>query len=380
MRDIFVKKEEKDEAGFNIGVALSRKSTKGEIGIEIEVEGNKFPKPPGYEGTHHAVSLPDTKYWSYVHDGSLRGQDNAEYVLTKPVMFSEMEGAIGELFGRLQKFGSVIEDSNRTSVHVHLNCQSFHFNRLTSLMALYFTFEEVLTEWCGEHRVGNLFCLRAKDAPAIVTQIKRFIRSDGRSDLRDHLHYAGLNANALFKFGSLEFRSLRGVSDPSIILDWVGILERLYHLSAEFQDPRDICAMFSGEGPLAFFDSILGDKSSVIRKGISFNDDQIRESMYDGIRLAQDLCYCRDWDRFKAIEVKPDPFDRDIKKVMKKLAGNTLGQAGSALELLAAGGNPMAFATASPTAAPQWVHAAPPEPEPDIDVFDVEQFWGETNI
>jgi hypothetical protein len=132
-------------------------------------------------------------------------------------------------------------------------------------MALWYTFEEVLTEWCGEHRVGNLFCLRAMDAPAIIAQLRKFIKNDGQSQLSEHLHYAGLNAHALAKFGSLEVRTLRGCSDPQTIIDWVGILERLYNLSAEYEDPRDICGAFSSEGPLAFFEKILGDKVPVVR-------------------------------------------------------------------------------------------------------------------
>lgn len=335
MNEVFIKKSDAQEPGFNVGVLLRRKETLGEVGVEIEVEGNKFPKPEGYEGTHTAVQLQGTNYWSYVHDGSLRGQDNAEYILRKPVAFSVFPDTVAELFGKLASYGSVIEESNRTSVHVHLNCQRFHLNRLTSLMALYFTFEEVLTAWCGEHRVGNLFCLRAKDAPAIISQIRRFIKTDGTTELRDHLHYAGLNANALHKFGSLEFRSLRGCTNPQVILDWVSILQRLYELSAEFEDPRDICGMFSQSGPLAFFDTILGDRAGIVRQGITMDNDEIAESMYTGIRLAQDLCYCRDWTLFKAMDIKADPFGRDMRKVMKKITGLAQGlDVGAALASL----------------------------------------------
>lgn len=319
MTDVFVKRERKHQPGFNMCVVMNRKATKGAVGLEIEVEGNKFPKVPGYELTHTPVRMAGLPFWSYVHDGSLRGHDNAEYVLTKPIEFNETQVALTQLFDALKEYGSVLDDSNRTSIHVHLNCQEFHLNRLTSFMALWYTFEEVLTAWCGEHRVGNLFCLRAMDAPAIIAQLRRFIKSDGQVQLSEHLHYAGLNAHALAKFGSLEVRTLRGCSEPQTILDWVGILERLYTLSADFVDPRDICGAFSAEGPLAFFDTILGDKVPVVRGAINYTDDQVRDAMYTGIRLAQDLCYCRDWGAYKAVDLKPDPWGRDMKKVAKKL-------------------------------------------------------------
>jgi hypothetical protein len=319
MTDVFVKRERKAKPGFNMGVVLNRKPTKGEVGIEIEVEGNKFPYPPGMQGSHAPVKMPGWNFWSYVHDGSLRGADNAEYVLNKPIMFKEVPAAIGEIFGALATYGSVIDDSHRTSVHVHLNCQEFHLNRLCSFMALWYCLEEVLTQWCGEHRVGNLFCLRAKDAPAIIAQLRHFLKKDGAVQLSEHLHYSGLNAHALAKYGSLEVRTLRGCTDPQTILDWVGILERLYVLSGEFTDPRDICSLFSSEGPLAFFDNVLRERASVVRSVVGWSDEQIRDAMYDGIRLAQDLCFCRDWSEYNPIKLRPDPWGRSLKSVAKKL-------------------------------------------------------------
>lgn len=320
---VFEKRKRDAKPGFNMQVVLNRKETKGDIGIEIEVEGNKFPKPDGMAGSYAPVKMPSSKFWSYVHDGSLRGNDNAEYVLTKPIEFGKVSEAISEIYGTLASYGSVIDDSHRTSVHVHLNCQSFHLNRLTSFCALWFTFEEILTAWCGEHRVGNLFCLRAKDAPAILNQLRQFIRRDGQMQLSEHLHYAGLNAHALMKYGSLEIRTLRGCTEPQVVLDWVSILQRLYELSGEYEDPRDICGTFSAEGPIAFFDRLLGPTASIVRSGISLSDEQLRDALYDGIRMAQDLCYCRDWAEYKKLELKPDPFSRSLKSVAKKLQTET---------------------------------------------------------
>src|SRR3546814_8609236 len=89
-----------------------------------------------------------------------------------------------------------------------LNVQRFHLNRLCSFFSLYFLVEELLTAWCGEHRVGNLFCLRAKDAPAIVSEIKKTLQNE-KIYFHAGMHYAGLNAGAITKFGSVEIQSLR---------------------------------------------------------------------------------------------------------------------------------------------------------------------------
>lgn len=308
MQTPFITKKSRRTDGFPMGQLLGTREVDGEIGIEIEVEGNKFPKPD----TETNGYVP--KEWKYHHDGSLRGEDNAEYVLKKPLMFSEVPRAISNLWSMFNEFGSVLDDSNRTSVHVHLNAQKWYLNRVCSFVALYFAVEEILTAWCGEHRVGNLFCLRAKDAPAIVSKLKRFFQEDGKTGLSDGLHYAGLNAQALMKFGSLEIRSLRGVTDPQTILDWVAILERIYKMSADFEDPRKVCENFSGGGPLAFYESILGDKASRVREGAGFDNQQLMASLYEGIRLAQDLCYCRDWSLYKPADITKDPFGRNEKE------------------------------------------------------------------
>lgn len=351
-----------------IGMLLKRTATKGLIGLEVECEGNKFKK----EGV-----VPP---WLYHQDNSLRGQDNAEYVLNKPVEFDKVPAALDKLWDMFAQYGTILSDSNRTSVHVHLNVQDWYLNRLTSFFAMYFCVEELLTAWCGEHRIGNLFCLRAKDAPAILTQLRKFVVNDGYYQIHDGFHYAGLNAQALFKFGSIEIRTLRGPTDKQVILDWVAMLERIYKLSAEYDDPRDICGLFSSGGPLNFLSSIFGPTESILRNGISYTDDMIRDAMYYGIRLVQDLVYCRDWTAYKPTKIKPDPFDRNPIQVMEQIAVAAtqmpnLGQTYVVANMItqeqfaAEGGN---SATLTPPSAPPPLEDPDWPPMPDFDDDDEE--------
>lgn len=357
---------------FNLATVVglpARARTNGEIGLEIEVEGNKFPKPPDAAGTHTPVKMPGLKGWRYVHDGSLRGEDNAEYLFDGPCLFSEVEGRVTALFAALDKFGSVMTDSNRTSVHVHLNVQSFHFNRLASFLGLYFCFEEILTEWCGEHRVGNLFCLRAKDAPAIVSQIRRYIASDGGIRLNDNLHYSAANVHALVKHGSIEFRTLRGVSDPTTILEWVSFLQRLYEISADYVDPRQVTDGFSGAGPVAFFESIFGSLAETIRRDVPWDDERLSDSLYEGIRLAQDICYCRDWPAYNAMVLKDDPFGRDSAKVAKSIKKAAMSTTDIFEQAFAPAPQPMP-SPISQSLQTFVVQAAEPEDMPDFEEWE----------
>lgn len=310
--DFFKINPAKDEPSYNIGAVLGHPPVKGDVGIEVEVEGNKFPKSGGYQ-----INQGDSKFipseWKFVHDGSLRGEDNAEYILKRPIKFSQVPSAVDKLWAMFESYGSKLDDSNRTSVHVHLNAQGWHLNRMTSFLAMYFSLEDMLTHWCGDHRVGNLFCLRSKDATSIVSQIKDFIASDGQVRPTQGMHYAGLNCHSLLKHGSIEIRTLRGVTEAETIKTWVEILQRIYELSADYKDPRYVVEGFSGNGPLDYINTILGPYTNTVISGSGFSHDQVMSSLYEGIRLAQDLCYCRDWSKFREGEVKVDPFGRSKK-------------------------------------------------------------------
>lgn len=318
---VFLRRETRPKVGFNVLTLMNHETTEGQVGIEVEVEGNKFPKHI-YPGQNPVNPEKIPAVWRSVKDGSLRGVDNQEYVLKQPLPFDDIPKAVADLWKMFDDFGTVLTDSNRTSVHVHVNVQSWHLNRLTTFMGMYYILEEILTEWCGDNRVGNLFCLRAKDAPALIQHTRKFLQSDGKGyGFSGNIHhYAGLNTHALNKYGSLEFRTLRGVLSPEPIVEWVKIIRRLYELSAEYPDPRMMVESFSGEGPLGFFDFLLGDMAYVVRQGIQMTDYQIRESMYEGIRLAQDICYCRDWSMYEPLKLEEDPFGRERKIVMRNLS------------------------------------------------------------
>lgn len=307
---VFVKrKADKKVEDYPIFSLLNKKEKTGEVGLEIELESetaNVFPKNP------ETLGKPASNYWNYVKDGSLRGADNAEYVLQEPIAFSKADEAVDALFTVLKKIP--LAESNRTSVHVHVNVLPFYVNRVASLMALWFTVEEVLSHFCGEHRVGNLFALRAKDAPMIVRRCAEFAKTSQIS-FSEGSHYAAMSPYAIMKHGSLEFRTLRGVTDPELMKTWVKIVKCLYDASERFKDPTDIPLGFSYNGPMDFFRELFGsDLAQAIQDGSGLTDEQIRDSLYEGVRYAQEVCYARDWSVFNPVKVVQDPFGRKTTK------------------------------------------------------------------
>jgi hypothetical protein len=314
----FIRREQTLQDKFTVASLFGVRKYSGQVGIEVEVEGNKFPKQSLYgdDNPQGASLIPKT--WRYTHDGSLRGTDNAEYVTAVPLKFDEAQQAVKDLWKMFDKFGSVLDDSNRTSVHVHVNVQTFRLNRLCALAALYFCVEDVLTAWCGDHRVGNLFCLRAKDAPAIVSKLRRLI---SEHDIRritndDGLHYSAFNIQAMAKFGSIEIRTLRGVTEPEPLITWVGIIQHLYDLSATYaSNPCEIIEGYSGRPYTEFLEGILGPYTSQVLSECGMSGQEIRDATLEGVRIAQHLCYCRDWSKFPTEEVSPDPFGRSFEQI-----------------------------------------------------------------
>ena len=72
--------------------------------------------------------------------------------------------------------------------------------------------------------------------------------------------------------------------------------------------------MFSYEGPLNFFNTLLGPVADIIHAGLpAWTREMISASLYEGIRMSQDLVYCRDWDLYQPITVRDDPFGRPIR-------------------------------------------------------------------
>ena len=122
------------------------RNTEGDVGIEVEVEGNNLPHID--------------EYWNVTHDGSLRGEA-LEYVFKRPLELSKAKEALDYLGHHLSKKNVSVLDSGRCGVHVHINCQKLSIVELYNFFTLNFILEDLLTAFCGESRVGNLFCLRA---------------------------------------------------------------------------------------------------------------------------------------------------------------------------------------------------------------------------
>lgn len=270
---------------FNIP---DRKLTDGDLGVEVEVEGCNLPR-----------RIP--RYWNTDYDGSLKGEAY-EYVLAKPLKKPELAKALVELDKAYLTNGSVVNDSVRCGVHVHVNVQKLTITQLYNFFTLYSLFEGPLLHYCGKGRDGNLFCLPLNKSPQVVYALREAAQQKEFRPLYDDAYrYCAMNVKALGQYGSLEFRALRGGPDLQRVYKWAELLQHLRDVAMEFKDPCEIIESASLNGHLETFKKLLGDKRSVMFKAVP----NIKRKLQKGARNAAAIAFATNWADF---DKKYDPY------------------------------------------------------------------------
>jgi hypothetical protein len=280
--------------GWNLPVTelMGQRGVKeGEVGIEIEAEG--YLLPAAVKGT----------YWTVHDDGSLRlppakvvgafpvAGSAYEYVLRQPVKRDKVEAALDNLTKALTESKAEVVMSNRCSVHIHLNCQGMLMRQVYNLITLSGIFESLLSEYCGDDRIGNLFCLRQSDAEFMVRALAECLTTNQYNwFVNDNLRYAFLNVTSLPKYNSVEFRGLRGTVDKPTIETWVRMLLSMQDAAKTYSSPAEIIQEFSVRGPVAFLMKIFPKDYPWF-----MNRQNYVDRMYGGMRLMQDLAFAVEW-------------------------------------------------------------------------------------
>lgn len=296
-----------DKYGHDLRAQVAAMSPyKGEVGIELELEGRGLPPAVNIPAIGGATWVPHT-------DGSLRN-GGMEYVLSAPVDRQHVGPLTTALFKALTDSGAVVRNSTRCSTHVHLNMSGVRLNQLCSLVALWGCFEDVLSNWCGPHRSGNLFALRMSDSEFAVDQWERGFRLGSFRFNRDY-RYLALNPACLSTFGSLEVRTMRGADTPDEVVAWTEVLLAIRDaaLSPAFASPTAIAEQFSALGPAGFIESILGQTTiyADLRPATEVLDEDFDKLIMRGFRRVQPIIYSLPWDEVNAELSKPyvpDPF------------------------------------------------------------------------
>lgn len=256
------------------------------FGVEVELEGVGILKCP------ETVSL----FWDQHKDGSLRamapGDETIEYVSRAPYNIQTTEEALTALFGFLNRQNCKVYESYRTSIHVHINFGVETYRTIYNFMTIALILDELLVSQNGEHRIGNNFCLRAKDAVGQITALIESIeRGKNFFNVGQENRYSSINFVSLMKFGSIEFRSMECTTHLGRVMHWIGTLQHMKTKARTFINPVQIIQQYSMLGPRGFLQLMLGPFAY---KYINVSD--MENMLHSGMRLAQDFAYCSAWN------------------------------------------------------------------------------------
>lgn len=264
----------------------------GDVGIEIEVEAkDRLPNVP------RDVSA----MWTSKADNSLRFIGR-EYVTNGAQKLDQpLQSSLTTLCDVINK-AEVIHNSPRTSVHVHVNVSNMSLSGVWTGITSFWLIENLLVDFCGENRVSNLFCFRLKDTEGLLKYVDRDLKSSTpfvRHLAGDQVRYAALNLNAIAKFGSVESRSMRGITNPVEIYEWAQLIHNIIHKTAlTFSTPSNLLDAYFKTSREDFLNTIVGDtwsKKLIKHCGKSW-DDMIEDNVGSVLQVA----YSHDWDKWES--------------------------------------------------------------------------------
>jgi len=292
----------------------------GTYGIEIEAESLK--KQPFKMG-HGDVDKDSFTFWDVKKDDSLRNYGN-EFVLKAPVPYETIPEVLEEFAEKTKKI-SFIQDSISTSVHVHINMLPETWTTMGNLLTIYMFVENLLIEYSGEYRRNNLFCLPIRSVPHIqkvCNTIFQFVNEKNYNFRRaldvEQIKYAALNLSTLYRFGSVEFRSFRGVTDIDVIKTWVDIVHAMLVYSRQNITPPVIMDAYKERG-----NELLREIFGSAWKYLDHPDKEklLRSNLWYASTLAYSLTE-DEWVKLNEKPAKPDLDDETLNKIALKIYGD----------------------------------------------------------
>lgn len=227
------------------------------VGVEIEVENSQ---PTNIEG------------WLVEADGSLRN-NGREFKTKYGLRVYELLPLLIDLSGVFSR--NKFQFSERCSVHIHLDVRTLRIADLNSLVVLYTLVEQSLFKLASPARYNNIFCIPHQQS---IKGSKTWVSF--QDFIKNSEKYSALNFAALKNFGTVEFRQMRGTSNPEDIFRWVLMLAALL-CAAEtrtLDDLKEDLSVLQTESQYeAYIKSIFGTLSTYLE----IDRDHMNESISD---------------------------------------------------------------------------------------------------
>lgn len=178
------------------------------FGVELEIES--------YMGLKAKVSN-----WVQDADGSLRNH-GVEFI-SKPMTIPALVAGFQDIHAKFIDEPNLPRFSERTSIHVHANCQNLTEEEVLSILRWYVVMEEEFFKKVAPSRRHNIHCVPLSD-----TFLNSYYRSGVHTLSQRWSKYTALNLLPLRKLGTMEFRHMEGHDDPARFAEWLSIIRALF--------------------------------------------------------------------------------------------------------------------------------------------------------
>lgn len=226
---------------FSISSNVPQQPGKFIAGVELEIED-----VDGVGG-----GLPSG--WHSEEDGSLRnhGQEFISPPLNAEALIAHFEHIHKKLVphsGKKQHF------SDRTSIHVHVNCLDLTQEEVKSTLLWYALFEPVFFAMVAPNRSNNIHCVGLDQ-----TSLSEHYRRTLPLFVQKWSKYTALNLLPLSSQGTIEFRHMEGHNNAVRFKEWMLTLKNLWHFGqGNIMNKK---AIESSDKILAAFDAIFQDSA-----------------------------------------------------------------------------------------------------------------------
>lgn len=172
-------------------------------------------------------------FWKITDDASLRN-DGREFI-SPPTTIPELVCEFAKLHKTLVCGGSYPKFSERTSIHVHVNCLHLSPQQVKNIVLLYALLEEFFFLACDPSRKNNIYCVPLSDT---------YLPSIYRFPLKDLWHrwhkYTALNIRPLSQHGTIEFRHMQGTDDVGLVTNWLTALGKLWDIGRDIDIKKNL--------------------------------------------------------------------------------------------------------------------------------------------
>jgi len=159
-------------------------------------------------------------------DGSLR--NGGKEFISSPLNLENTLETFSTLHSNISYGSKAFSD--RTSIHVHVNCMNLELYQVRNIVLLYALFEECFFRMVEPTRRDNIHCVALTE-----TFLPAIYRAPIHSMVCKWHKYTALNLKPLVTQGTIEFRHMHGHNDLVLFESWLHVIEKLFSVGKGFE-------------------------------------------------------------------------------------------------------------------------------------------------